>query len=207
MNAPEFRRQLRDWTLRPALLLIYFALLVGLGWCLPSRSAHAASERTDASVASEERVKAAYLFRFISYIDWPPRSFSQPNSPYVVGIAGNDRVAEELRRISSGKLVNNRPVVVRSVNFGDSLSDIHQLYIGEEENSRLAPWIKSAASLPILIVTEGRAAIGQGSMINFRIIDSYVRFEVGLDSIDKSGLTISSRMLSVAYEVFKRPLR
>lgn len=174
---------------------------------LTSVAANAAGQRDAASIAEESRVKAAYLYRFISYIDWPPQAFPQPNSPYVIGIVGEERVAEEFSRISVGKLVNSRPISVKKIFYADSLSGVHLLYIGHEENSRLSQWMKASAGLPLLTVTESRDAIGLGSMINFRLVDDYVRFEVGLDSFEKSGLHISSRMLAVAHSVFRGTAR
>lgn len=164
---------------------------------------HAAGQRDATVDVSEDRIKAAYLFRFISYIDWPPRSFAQSASPYVIGVVSEDYIARELSRISQGKTINGRPVIVKKVFFGEVLTEFHLLYIGHEENSRLPRWMKAASGMPLLTVTESRDAIGLGGMVNFRIVDDYVRFEVGLDAIERSGLAISSRMLAVAHSVAK----
>lgn len=146
----------------------------------------------------EQRVKAASLYKFLGYVEWPADTFVGPDSPYVVAIAGAGEIARELARVANGRRVNNRPIQVRRVKYGDSLAGAHMLYIGAEEEGRLPLWLKAVHRYPILTVTEHEGALKQGSMINFRLIDDRVRFEVSLAAVEQSGVRISSRMLSVA---------
>jgi hypothetical protein len=158
-----------------------------------------------AAPASEERVKAASLYRFLSYVDWPPAAFLAAASPYVVGVVSADDIADELLRISAGRSLNNHPVAIRKMQAGDPLAGLHALFIGKPERSRQRQLLRQAQGLPILLVTESEGALAQGSMINFRVVDDRVRFEVSLDPAEKSGLKLNSRMLAIAISVMKEP--
>jgi hypothetical protein len=156
-----------------------------------------------AMVASEERVEAAYLHKFLNYADWPPAAFGQADTPYVIGVAGDDTVADELARIAAGRSVNNRGVIVKRLLPGDTVNGLHMLYIGRGERARLAQWLHQAKGRPILTVSALDGALEQGSIINFRIVEDRVRFEVSLDASEQSSIRLNSRLFSVATNVVK----
>jgi hypothetical protein len=154
------------------------------------------------AAATEERVKAAFLYKFLNYVDWPPASFEKSESPYVIGVINADDIADELSRISAGHSVNNRSVTVKRLGAGDPLNGVHVLFIGKAERARLPQLLKQSQQY-VLDVTETEGALAQGSMINFRLADNRVRFEVSLDAVEKADLKLSSRMLAVAIAVIK----
>lgn len=160
---------------------------------------YAAQDRS----ASEEAVKAASIYKFLNYIEWPPESFASADTPYVIGVVDADGVADALADIVARRRVNNRQVVVKRLHSEDSAAGIHVLFIGKAERSRQAAWIRSAQALPVLVVTEMDNALAQGSMINFTLVDHRVRFEVNLASLEHSRLRVNSRMLAVAFAVIK----
>jgi hypothetical protein len=149
----------------------------------------------------EHRVKAAFLYQFAGYVEWPPNSFAEPDSPVTIAVIGAEPVATELKQLVTGRTVRGRPVTVRAMKPGETLAGIHILFIGSAENARLAQIVQGAKQRPVLTVTEADGALGHGSMINFVIIDRRVRFEVALDAVEKSGLRLSSRLLAVAQQV------
>lgn len=149
----------------------------------------------------ERGVKAAFLYKFLGYIEWPPAVFPRPDSPFVIGVIGADTVAAELAQISSGRTVNNRAVTIRRIGEKDSLSGIHMLFIGRSAASRQAQLLEAAQQNSVVAVTETDDALAQGSVINFRLADGRVRFDVSLAAAEKSDLKLSSRMLSVASQV------
>ena len=171
-----------------------------LGIWLPIARAQVASDDSTTSTAIEQRVKAASLLRFLGYVEWPP-SAAGATDPYRVGVVGADDIATELATIAAGRPVNSRPVVVKRMQPGDEINDVDALYIGGSDATKIAPIIRRVRSLPVLIVTSARDALAVGSMINFRIVDERVRFEVALDAVEHANLHISSRMLTVAWQV------
>ena len=152
--------------------------------------------------ASEYRVKAAFLYKFGAYIEWPDGSFPRPDSPLVIGVLGADALAEELAQIVAGRNVNGRPVSVRKLRAGGSIEGLHILFVGRGDDGRLAEVLAAARGRPVLTVTESEEA-SPGSMINFVLVDDKVRFDVSLLPADLGSVKISARLLAVARKVVK----
>lgn len=155
-----------------------------------------------AEPVAESSVKAAFLYKFAGYIDWPPARFAAPGSPFVIGVMHDDDVAAELGRLLPGRSVGTHPVVVRRVKPGDSFADVQLALIGGENPDRAA--IRAAEQSGALVVTESPGGLEAGSAINFVVGDEHVGFEVSLEAARKSGHHISSRMLSVARRVVQK---
>ncbi len=152
-----------------------------------------------ADPVAESSVKAAFLYKFCGYIDWPPQRFADPASPFVIGVMHDDDVAAELARLVPGRSVAGHAVVARRLKAGDPLSGVQLLLVGGEDPDRAA--IRAARQAGALVVTESRAGLEAGSAINFVVLDDHVGFEVSLDAAQRTGHHISSRMLSVAKRV------
>ena len=116
-------------------------------------------------------------------------------------MAGAEAVAAEPVQATSGRTVEGRAVLVKRVKAGDALAGVHILFVGRGESARLAQWAQGAQQHSGLVVTESEGALAQGSVINFIIAERRVRFEVALDSAEKSKLKLSSRLLGVAMQV------
>lgn len=180
-------------------------LLVVFGMALSAQpKAASGGAAVSSAVASEERVKAAYLYKFLNYVDWPPAAFARTETPYFIGVLNAEDVAGDLDALVVGRTVNNRPVVVKRIGSTDPVIGIHMLFIGKAERSRQATILRQLQSQPVLVVTEGDTPAGHGGMINFRLADDRVRFDVAIDSIEKAGLKLDSRMLAVALSVSKK---
>lgn len=149
----------------------------------------------------EQRVKAAFLFKFGGYVEWPERVFSRSDSPLVIAVAGAEVLAEELSRIASGRTMNGRPVVMRRVRGGEQLSGAHVLFVSRSEAGRLGELLSVTQGQPVLTVTETEKGLAQGSIINFVIADNRVRFEVSLEAAMRNGLRIGAPLLAVAQRV------
>jgi hypothetical protein len=162
-----------------------------------------AASNEDTGSAVEQRIKAASLYKFLGYAEWPSAAFSTPDSPYVIGIVEAEEIAHELSRISAHRQVTGRRLVIRKMKWGDKLAGIHALFVGRAAGDRQGQWLQLAQPLPILTVTETPGGLAQGSMINFLLADDRVRFEVSLDALADSNVKLSSRMLSVALHTTK----
>jgi len=179
------------------------SLLVALALaCSP----HAAAQSPDAADAPlAQRVKAAFLYRFLAYVDWPANAFADSASPVVIGVAGHDRDVAEVKATIGERLVNGRSVLVRRVREADALSGTHVLFVTRAESARTAAFAQAARATSTLVVTEDESAFAQGSAINFRIVDGRVRFDIALAPAERAGLRISSRLLAVAQTVRTAP--
>jgi hypothetical protein len=151
--------------------------------------------------AAEHRVKAAYLYKFAGYIEWPDDAFEHATSPFVIGVLGADALAEELTRITQGRRFGQRGIVVRRLQDGDPLSGMHVLYAGHPDPQRSAAVLSAVRGQPMLTVTAADELARAGSVINFVVIDSRIRFDVSLAPAEQQGLKISSLLLAVARRV------
>jgi hypothetical protein len=176
-------------------LVALVALMVLIG--LPNAGAEPANGQN----VTERQVKAAYLSKFGSYVEWPAQAFANRESPLRIGIMGADMLADDVRQILAGRTVNGRPVTVRKLRREDSVADLNILFIGHSNNNRLADILAMTKGSPILTVTESDEALALGSTINFVVIDGKVRFEVAPKTAGLGNLNISARLLAAAYKV------
>jgi hypothetical protein len=144
-----------------------------------------------AAPVSEASVKAAYLYKFTAFVEWPPSAFAGPTSPVIIGVSGADAVYAELAQVLAGRTVEGRP--------------LHVLYMGRPMTTERMGWLQALQGRPVLIVTDGPSALGFGSALNFLTVDGRVRFEASLAGAERSGLRLSARLLAVAERVVSVP--
>jgi hypothetical protein len=154
-----------------------------------------------AAAGPERSVKAMFLLKFGGYVEFAGGG-PGAGEPLVIGVFGADDVAGELTRLAAAG-GGARPVVVRTLRPGDTLAGVHVLFIGGGESDRAERLLRAAARQGALSVTEFDGGLREGSVINFRLVDAHVRFEVSLAAAEKANLKLSSRLLSVAYFVRK----
>lgn len=156
------------------------------------------------SRAPETGIKAAYLYKFGSFVEWPAETFTGPDGTFVIGVIGADAVAAELERITAGRTIQERAVTVRRLRRGEPLGRLQMLFIGETESARLPEIAAATRGRPVLLVTESESSISRGSMINFVEIENKVRFDVAPAPAERDHLKISARLLAVARKVVPR---
>jgi uncharacterized protein DUF4154 len=151
--------------------------------------------------SAEIQIKAAFLYKFGDFVQWPPAVLAPADAPFAIGVMGAEELAGVLEQVVAKRSVQGRPVSVRRLRRGDSLAGLHVLFIGEAEGARLGDILAAAKSHAVLTVTESENAISSGSMINFVGEDQKVRFDVALPAAERVQLRISSRLLAVARKV------
>jgi hypothetical protein len=147
---------------------------------------------------SEAQVKAAFLLNFPKYVDWPMTAFPETNSPIVIAILGDDEVANELSTMSAGKIFDGHPVQLVRMTSLEPLHNCHMLFVGDRQSRKLSEVLAKLRGLEVLTVGESGGFLEQGGMINLVRRDRRISLEVNLDSIHRSGLKVSSKLLSVA---------
>jgi hypothetical protein len=155
-----------------------------------------------AETFSVDAVKAAFLYRFASFVEWPADA---PASPFVIGVAGDENVARQLEALVPRMVVNHQPVQMRRVSRVADLDGVQILYVGPDALARTRTLRGAALERPILIVTDDDRGLDAGGVINFVEADRKVRFEISLISADRARLKIDSALLSVAAHVERRP--
>ena len=183
----------------PSRWLAAAVAMLAVAW-VPAALLQAHAQRAE---ASESGVKAAFIYKFANYIEWPPSAFAAATSPLVIGVAGGEEIGNELERLVPGRTVNGHPVAVKRVKEGEPLRGVHVLFIGRDQGA-IAPLLRSAQQQSVLTVTDADRGLEMGSAINFVPAGERIAFEVSLDAAEKTGHKISSRMLSVARRVLPK---
>jgi len=146
----------------------------------------------------EAAVKAAYLFRFAGYIEWPDGDLG--DHPFVIDVSGGADVAAELRRLVPGHLINHRLVAVHEVSRAEEVDGAQVVYVGPEHEEFLRA-LRRRENEPVLVVTDEEQGLELGGVLNFLTVDKHVRFEVSLTAAEHAHLKISAELLAVAIRV------
>lgn len=172
---------------------------------VPTWSVVAAPAAAGTSPYAASEVKAAFLHRFAGYIEWPAAEMEAPR--FVIAVLGADAVASSLERALTDLSVKGKPAEVRRILDIRAARQAHIVYIGRDHAAELPTLLPQLARRPILIVTDADRGLEAGGMLNFRIGERRVRFEVALDTAEHAGLEISADLLSVALNVRRHDLR
>jgi hypothetical protein len=142
-------------------------------------------------VRPDYRVKAAYLYNFVKFVQWPAAG---PAAPLTICVAGRrvfDSLLEDLVR---GEVVNGRPVAARTILEPEA--DCDAVFV--PEGAAASAYLKAARGRPVLTVGETDTFIAQGGMVRFYLDGRNVRFEINPAAAEQAGLRISSRLLQLA---------
>jgi hypothetical protein len=159
--------------------------------------------RAQESQPTEYQIKAAFLFNFAKFVEWPPAAFAEATSPMVIGILGENPFRDDLERTIRGKTINNRPLVIKEFRSPAEATNCHVLFISTSEKQRLPEILKSLHGTSVLTVGETDRFTETGGMINFVAEGNKIRFQINEVAARNAGLKISSKLLNLA----SRPAR
>jgi hypothetical protein len=154
--------------------------------------------RAQESPPSESRLKAAFLWNFAKFVDWPTNAFASDTSPFVIGVLGESPIGADLEQTVKGKLINDHPIIVKTVRAATDAKGCHILFISNSEKSRLADIFKDLGNAPVLTVGEYDQFTQSGGMINFVRQGNKIRFQINDEAAKAADLKISSKLLSLA---------
>ncbi len=155
-----------------------------------------------AEVTKEYQLKAAFLFNFTKFVEWPATRFADDASPIVIGVLGRNPFEGELANIVKGRAVNGRGIAVKSVTGADDLLTVHLLFVpgGEEPLLRAAAWQNAA----IVTVGESAAFAALSGTITFKPEGDKVRFDINLETAERDQLKFSAQLLKLAAAVRRK---
>jgi len=156
------------------------------------------SAQPSAQTVEESRVKAAYLYNFAKFVEWPPGVFRNPDDPAVICVVGDERTSDVLERAVSGKKANGRPVAARRPHSSAEFKSCHVLFVGFSDKERIAPLLNGLQRSSVLTVGQSDQFIPLGGMINLAFKNTTIELEIDPEASDAVGLKISSRLLVVA---------
>lgn len=148
--------------------------------------------------ATEYQLKAAFLYNFAKFVEWPPAKTPRADSPLVIGVIGKDPFGSDLENTLQGKLVEQRPITIRRFNSLGDLAGCHILFIASSEQDRLGEILHAAREMSVLTVADGGEFTGQGVAIGFRLQGGMIRFLINPNAAERAGIRISSKLLRLA---------
>jgi hypothetical protein len=178
---------MQSWLYR--LLLSLLLLLAAVG----------ATAQPSPDRARETLVKAAFLHKFASFVEWPHGQFEKSDSPLRIGILGNDLIWQDLDELARDRDRDGRPVIVTRLKEGDSLAGYHILYM-KMPAARMTELLQQVPE-GVLTVADSDGAHPRGSVISFFVETGHVRFGISVESATRQRLRLSSRLLAVARNV------
>jgi hypothetical protein len=151
---------------------------------------------------NEYEVKAAFVYNFAKFVEWPEAAFPGGSSPIVLCVVGEDPFGGILARTVVGKTVQGRALVVKRLEGGTSFP-CHVLFVSSSDSVFLASVLLKARGGSVLTIGEAEGFAQQGGMINFILSENKVRFEINRESAERAGLRISSKLLALAKTVWR----
>jgi len=149
----------------------------------------------------EYRLKAAVLYNFAKFVEWPTDAFPDTNSLFCIGVLGEDPFHGEIEATVKDKNVSGRPVVVRHCKNATEGRSCHILFISQSERRRLGPILATLKGAPTLTVSELERFLQAGGMVLFTMEQHRVRFEINDAAARAEGLHISSKLLNLAKRI------
>jgi len=149
----------------------------------------------------EYAVKAAFLYKFFAFVDWPAGSLGPPGQPVNLCVVGDDPFGGALDRAGAGRSFDSRPIHVRRYRTASSGMECHVLYTRGSSAQSAAEVARVMADAPVLTVTDSDNPDEMAGILQFALENGRVRFRVDLRAASDSGLTLSSKLLAIALAV------
>jgi hypothetical protein len=147
------------------------------------------------NVEGEARLKAAFIYNFARFVEWPGNSGS---GPIRIRVLGHGDLALPLVDVVRGKSAGGHPIDIANISGISSADCCEILLIERSESKHLREIAASLAGKPVLTVCDGASCYRDGAMIAFQLVDDSVRFQINQDAAEHAGLRISSQLLKVA---------
>jgi hypothetical protein len=161
-----------------------------------------AGQTSEGLVSREYPLKAAYLYNFANYVEWPASAFPAADAPFTIGVLGSDPFGAVLDEVAATKKVRDRRIVILRFARADQVQDCQILFIAAAvSKSQRAEAMIRLANLPVLVICDSGAESGPGGVIHFVTENNRIRFTVNAALAKRSDLRISSKILALAKTV------
>lgn len=174
-------------------------LLAGALAILVSLALPAAADNSPRS--PEYLIKAAYLYNFAMFVEWPSDAFASPEAPLVIAIVGSDPFGSAIDHAVENKRISKRRIVVERVQAQQDLKHCQIVFVPASDRARIAELAQRLQSQPILIVDDAPEPGKRAGAVEFVVDDNKVGFAINLSQAKRSRLVISSKMLGLAKTV------
>lgn len=156
-----------------------------------------------AAVADEYQVKAAFLYNFAKFVEWPPGAFRSAQDPITICVLGPNPFDDSLKEAVRGKTLDGRMFVVRQTLDVQQGTGCHILFVNPSERMRFQSMLEALRTNSVLTVGETPGFAAEGGIVNFKLQGGKVRLEINVDAAERAKLRVSSKLLSLA-EIIKK---
>lgn len=147
----------------------------------------------------ENQLKAAYLYNFARYVEWPDSAHASPNSALEIGVVGSGAILALLKKTVVGKRVGERSLRVVGFKSPSEGRRSHILFVaGKHSAAELQQTIKDLKGTHVFVVAEASGFAKRGGIANFIVADNRVRFAINKNAANEAGLKVSSKLLRLA---------
>lgn len=158
-----------------------------------------------ANQPSENLIKAAFLYSFTKFVEWPPAAFADSTDPIIIGILGEDPFGDLLDQAVEDKTSKGRKIRIERYGQIDSLDTCHILFVSSSEKENLKQVLEHLEGLSVLTVGDMKDFARLGGAIGYVMVRNRVRLEINTDATRRAGLKTSSKLLIVAKIVEEKP--
>jgi YfiR/HmsC-like len=163
---------------------LLLSLLLFAPWNAPAQS-------------NEYQIKAAFLYNFAQFVEWPPAAFASTTAPFYIGVLGKDPFGKALDETVQGETIGNRKIIIQRSQQLAGLKSCQVIFISQSEKEHAAKILSELDSKPVLTVSEIAGFDQLGGIINFYLEGTKVRFEINPTAARHDGLKISAQLLSL----------
>jgi hypothetical protein len=173
-------------------------LACALSALLVAWEALAAAPGAGTTKYSEYEVKAAFLFNFMQFVEWPSGASTNAGTPLLIGVLGEDPFGSLLEKTIQGETLHGRPLTIKRRRQIADLRDCHLIFVCRSEKARLKEILGTVRDCPTLTVSDTEPFCRNGGMIEMVNEGGKIRFEINEKAAEQCGLKISSKLLRLA---------
>jgi hypothetical protein len=152
-----------------------------------------------AAAAPEYRVKAAFIYKFATYIRWPAAAGVEATAPFVIGVIGTDPFGSSLTEVVRDQTVQGRVIRIRALRRAEEALECNLVFVSSSELENLGPLFAVLRSAPVLTVSDMDRFAKRGGMIGLVTTEhNRVGFDINKAAIERTGLRASSQLLQLA---------
>jgi YfiR/HmsC-like len=151
--------------------------------------------------ADEAQIKAAFVYNFLKFVEWPHDASARVTDPLVVVIVGDGPTAGAVEEFLTTKRVGERAIAIKHLAWDQSLAGVHAAFVSEDDPRRLRRVLEAASSAGVLSIGEGADFASNGGVIALLLVDRRVRFDIDVDAATAARLHVSSKLLALGHVV------
>lgn len=151
-----------------------------------------------AAVAREFQIKAVFLYNFTRFVQWPETAFGRSDAPFVIGILGDNPFGSYLDQTVTGESAGDHGLVIERYSSPDEIRECHILFVDVDSKQEVTRALEQVKGKPVLTVSDGEGFARLGGMIHFYNEDARIRLRINANSVDESGLKVSSKLMRLA---------